>query len=510
MKEKYLIGIDSGTSRIKAVLFDLDGNELHSKGMAITAYTPYEDWYEQDMNEIWELGVQCLKTVSQGIDPDDILGIGLTAQGDGLWMIDKQGKPVRKGICFCDGRTSEIIRQWDEDGTRQKAFDICGTAVFGSSMSAEIRWMERHEPQALKNAEYFFHLKDWLFYKLTDTVCSDDTDMCIPMLNVKTREYDDRLFELFGIMRYKDRMPKMRTVRENKAMISPEAAKTLGFSEKTLITGGPMDIGACMLSCGVTEDGQAMSIIGTAAIHAVVMDEPDIKPHMLGMTLAHFKQDRWIRMMSSLCGAPNLEWFLDTLGDGLKLQAQEKGVDIYDYCSEIIRDVPIGANGVVYYPYLLAGGERAPFFKSNIKASFLGISFNTRIEEMLRAVYEGVALAMFDCYSSVPTPLKEIYVSGGGSKSDVWMQIFADMMGKEIIVCNGKEHGARGAAMNCGVAAGVFSGYDEAVRKIVKVKKRYKPDTLRHKRYMELYEIYRSGYRMNMDWWDLRSHFLDK
>ena len=79
-------------------------------------------------------------------------------------------------------------------------------------------------------------------------------DMCIPMLNVKTREYDDRLFELFGIMRYKDRMPKMRTVRENKAMISPEAAKTLGFSEKTLITGGPMDIGACMLSCGVTED----------------------------------------------------------------------------------------------------------------------------------------------------------------------------------------------------------------------------------------------------------------
>ena len=129
---------------------------------------------------------------------------------------------------------------------------------------------------------------------------------------------------------------------------------------------------------------------------------------------------------------------------------------------------------------------------------------------MLRAVYEGVALAMFDCYSSVPTPLKEIYVSGGGSKSDVWMQIFADMMGKEIIVCNGKEHGARGAAMNCGVAAGVFSGYDEAVRKIVKVKKRYKPDTLRHKRYMELYEIYRSGYRMNMDWWDLRSHFLDK
>jgi len=507
--KKYLIGIDSGTSRIKAVLFDLDGNEIKSKGIALTALTPYEDWYEQDMNEIWEKGRRCIKEVASAAEPGEILGIGITAQGDGLWMIDKMGEPVRPGMCFCDGRTSEIIQAWREDGTIERTFDICGTAVFGSAMSAEIRWMEQHEPENLKKAICFFHLKDWLFYKLTGVVCSDDTDMSIPMLNAKTRKYDDKLFSLFGLADYKEKFPEVRVVRDNRSGILPKVAKELGIGENTVIVGGPMDVPACALSCGVLENGQAMTIIGTAAIHSVIMDKPDIEPRLLGMTIAHCRQDRWIRLMSSLCGAPNLEWFLSNFGDGLKREAEEKGMDIYDYCSEVVREVPIGSNGVVYYPYLLAGGERAPFFKSNIKAGFMGISFNTDTKELLRSVYEGVALAMLDCYMSVPTQLSEIYVSGGGSKSDTWMQMFADAMGKDIVVCNGEEHGARGAAMNCGVSIGAYEDYRDAIQRVVKIKKRYTPNEENHKRYMELYKLYRSGYQMNMDWWDMRSRFLD-
>lgn len=509
MGKKYLIGMDSGTSRIKAVLFDLDGNELKSNGLALTALTPYEDWYEQDMNEIWEKGSECIRKVAAAVDPQDIVGIGITAQGDGLWMIDADGNPVRPGMCFCDGRTSEVIEAWRKDGTIEKAFDICGTAVFGSALCAEVKWMEQHEPENLKKAAAFLHLKDWLFYKLTNEIYSDVTDMFIPMMNAKTRKYDERLFKLFGLEKYVDKFPKVRIDKENKSKINPDVAKSLGLCKDVMVVGGPMDVPSCALSCGVIEDGQAMTIIGTAAVHSVAMDKPDIEPHLLGMTMAHCSEDRWIRFMSSLCGAPNLEWFLANVGSGLEQEAKEKGMDIYEYCSEVIRDIPIGSNGVIYYPYLLAGGERAPFFKSNIKASFMGVSFNTTTRDLLRAVYEGVALAMMDCYGVIPTQLKEIYVSGGGSNSDTWMQMFADAMGKDIIVCNGKEHGARGCAMNCGVALGLYTDYRDAVNRVVKIKKRYKPDLKNHKKYKKLYELYCAGYKMNMEWWDLRSGFLN-
>ncbi len=508
MEKKYIIGVDSGTTRIKAVLFDLDGNELYAKGMKLTPYTPYEDWYEQDMNEIWEKGAACMKEVVSKVNAMLIAAIGVTAQGDGLWMMDSTGNPVRKGMCFCDGRTSEIIQQWREDGTLEQAFDISGTAAFGSSICAEIRWLEQHEPDSMQRAAHVFHLKDWLFYKLTGEVSSDDTDMCIPMLNAKTRQYDDRLFQLYGIEKHRNKFPALRVEGENKALIRGDVAQEMGLGPNVIVTGGPVDISASALSCGAVENGQALSIIGTAAIHSVVLDEPRIEPRMLGMTFMHYPKDRWIRLMSSMCGSPNLEWFLDKLGGDIRREAEQKDVNLYDYCSQIIREVPIGANGVVYYPYLLAGGERAPFFKSNIKASFMGISFNTDIRDMLRAVYEGVALAMRDCYSAIPTEVTEIIVTGGGSNSDEWMQMFADATGKDIVTFLGKEHSARGAAISAGVAAGAYSSYATAIAQVAQVKKRYRPDATRHQRYTQLYNLYRTGYMLSMDWWDGRSRFL--
>ena len=508
MREGYFIGVDSGTSGIKAVAFDMEGRELAVKRRSLKGITPCEDWYEQDMEVIWENCCACLKGVLSQIEAEKVLGIGITAQGDGLWMIDGEGKPVRPGICFCDGRTKKEIDAWREDGILEKAFDICGTAVFGSAMSAEIRWMEKNMPECLERAACFFHLKDWLFYKMTGVVSCDDTDMSIPLLNVLSRDYDDRLFCLYGIGKYREKFPKVYPTRENKSNLLPELAKELGLREEVLVVGGPMDIPACALGCGAIEDGQACTVIGTAAIHSVIMDRPRPEPYMAGMTIAHCLPDRWIRLVSSLGGAPNLEWFLRTAGKRISLEAQERGVDIYSHCSELVDQVPIGSNGVVYHPYLMAGGERAPFFKGNIKASFAGISFNTTLEDMLRAVYEGIAMAMVDCYQSVPVKLSEIYVSGGGAKSDVWMQMFADAMGTDVVILCGTELGAKGAAMNAAVALGTYGSYREAVKAAVRERKRFHPREDRHRRYAELYLLYKRGYELSMEWWDERSKFL--
>ena len=183
MEKKYLIGIDSGTTGIKAVLFDTSGNEIHQHYQKLTGLTPYENWYEEDMMEIWESATTCIREVAKSVNPEDILGIGITGQGDGLWMIDKEGNPIRPGMCYCDGRTTEIVEEWRKDGTLEKAFDICGTAVFGSAQCAEIRWMEKYEKEALDRAAAFLHVKDWLFFKMTGVISSDESDESIPMLN---------------------------------------------------------------------------------------------------------------------------------------------------------------------------------------------------------------------------------------------------------------------------------------------------------------------------------------
>ena len=507
-RDGYLIGIDSGTSGIKAVVFDLLGKELFVKREPLDGIIPFENWYEQDMNVIWEKCLICLKDVMAKVEKELILGIGITAQGDGLWMIDENGDAVRSGICFCDGRTDEEIRKWRKEGVLEKAFQICGTAVFGSAICAEIRWMEKHLPQMLDRATVFFHLKDWLFYKFTGKISTDDTDMSIPMLNARTKKYDEELFKLFGLEKYKDKFPDVYTTRENCAAMDSSLANELGLKDGIMVLGGPMDIPACALASGAIEDGQAATVIGTAAIHSVIMNEPRPEPYMAGMTISHCLPDRWIRLVSSLGGAPNLEWFLKNVGEGIRNQANLLNKDVYQYCSELIERVPIGSNGIVYHPYIMAGGERAPFFKDNIKGSFMGISYKTKIEDMLRSVYEGIAMAMVDCYKSVPGKLKEIYVSGGGAKSDVWMQIFADALNTDVVVNEGAELGAKGAAMNVGVALGIYKSYKDAVQITVHEKKRFHGNPENHLKYCKLYGLYKKGYELNMDWWDMRSRFL--
>ncbi len=509
MKEEYLIGIDSGTTGIKAVLFDIDGNEIAQHTIKLTGLTPFENWYEEDMNEIWYNAIACIREVAKAVAPEKIRGIGITGQGDGLWPIDKNGEPIRHGMCYCDGRTTEIVEEWRKNGTLEKAFDVCGTAVFGSAMCAEIRWMEKYEKEALDRTIAFLHVKDWLFYKMTGAISTDESDMSIPMLNAETRKYDNELFRLFGLEPYTDRFPIVKPSNENYHMILPEIANIFGISENTVISSGPMDIPACALSSGVINDGQACTIMGTAAIHSLIMDEPRKLPKMAGMTIAHAPKNRWIRLLSSLSGTPNLEWFLREIGGKIIQEANTANIKIYDYCSKMVEEVPIGSHGVMYHPYLMAGGERAPFFKNNIKASFTGVSFVTEVKDMLRSVYEGVAMAMVDCYSHMPSVVNEVYVSGGGAKSDVWMQIFADAMGKDMIICEGKEHGARGAAMNTGVAIGIYKDYEDAVKRIVKIAKRFTPVAHNTPKYQELYKLYVKGYTLMMDWWDLRTQTMN-
>ena len=226
------------------------------------------------------------------------------------------------------------------------------------------------------------------------------------------------------------------------------------------------------------------------------------------MTITHVMPNRWLRLMASLAGTPNLDWMIKTFGAGIKIEAKNANMNIYDYMENMIKNVPIGANGIIYHPYLLPGGERAPFTDSAARASYTGISSRHTLADIIRATYEGVAYAMVDCYQHMPQAINNLTLCGGGTKSAFWSQMFADAVGHEIITVKGEEAGAKGVVLNNCVVQGYYKDYKDAVEKTVEIDKKYIPDCNKHKEYMRFYKLYKKTYDSIHETWRLRKSLI--
>lgn len=499
--------MDSGTSGIKAVLFDTKGNQIMKQGYPLEAICKQENWFEEDVKEIWEKAKKAIAVITEKYDKDDIIGIGITAQGDGLWMFDENMEATRNGCCFCDGRAFQELEDWAADGTIEKAFELSGTRLFTGNQNVILKWMDKHEPETMAKTKHILHLKDYLYYQLTHEIYTDATDQSLVFINMNTRQYDDELFKLYGLEKYREFFAPIIDPLETSHPINKGLAKELGLSENVIVTNGPMDVIASAIGSGVVENGDCCSIIGTAALHEMIIDKPYSDDTLAGMTVTNAVKGECLRLMASMAGTPNLEWAIDLVGrENLKTKAGEK--DLYDYLEEEVAKVPIGARGVLYHPYLLAGGERAPFTDSHARASFTGLSVTHKPMDMIRATYEGVAYAMMHCYENMPFEIKTITICGGGAQSDLWCQMFADALGKRVITVNGDELGAKGTILVNAVAQGIYKDLPEAVAKTVSLNQSFEPDMTKNTRYQRYYEVYRKVYELLSQSWELRYQVL--
>jgi xylulokinase/L-xylulokinase len=216
-----------------------------------------------------------------------------------------------------------------------------------------------------------------------------------------------------------------------------------------------------------------------------------------------------MRMLAAMTATPNVDWFLKELGTGFSLKAQEAGTDVYQHLERLVESVPAGSEGVIFHPYLFPGGERGPFVKPTARASFTGLNLNHTAKHLLRAVYEGVAFASLDCYRNMPIDPEIVFLSGGGANSPVWCQIVADCLGKSVNVPEGSQFGAKGAAINVGIAVGAYKDAHDAVGRSVRSARVYKPNTSNTQLYHRLYDIYKQTAERQMDLWDQRARIMD-
>ncbi|ADD43720.1 FGGY-family carbohydrate kinase [Stackebrandtia nassauensis] len=426
------LGIDIGTSVTKAAAFDDDGRLVAVKGTPTRMSTPAEGFYEQDIDEVVASVAEvaaATATAAGGIPT----AIGLTGQGDGVWLVDADGQAVRPAISWMDGRAASILTDWLADGTVAKAFRRTGNTMFPGSAGPILAWLDQHEPESLDRAATAGYCKDVVMQRLTGVRATDTSDASLPFLDPATRRYDPEVLEWCGIGH---RASLLAPVAEPLPVgkLTDAAAARLGLPSGITVTSGPFDLPACALGSGIVTPGDGHLIIGTTLACQVLVDHVDTDVEPNGLTLATGTPNRWLRAMPAMVGTAAVDWVLKLIGRD------------HQALETLLADSPLGARGVTCLPFFSPAGERAPFLEPAARAGFDRVTIQTEPSDLVRATCEAVAFAARHCFEAAGLT-GELAMCGGGTASPTWLKIFADVLNRPLKLAPQPETGARGAAL---------------------------------------------------------------
>jgi sugar (pentulose or hexulose) kinase len=487
--EKLFLGVDVGTTSVKAAAFSLDGRQIAYANQVVTVRRENDGWSELPMEEVWQATRACLCEVVSRIEVGSVKSIGVCGQGDGLWMLDANHEPVRNAILWNDARASDFVQAWAEDGTSDVISRHCRTAIWPGASGAALRWVQENEPDAFERAAHFLCAKDWIVWKLTGTIGTDLSDATIPFMDLETRTYAPQVFAALGLPDLTHKLPKP----DRATHLAGPLIADLGCPSVP-VARGSSDVTAMTTGLGANAPGDMCLILGTTAVLTYVADpEPFTKPP-LGATLHHPFNDMWIRGLAPQSGASAFDWFAALHPNSF---GGDDAGDIADKINSAAQGVPPGANGVLFLPFLT--GERAPFVAPDAAASFHGMRASTTKADLARAVMEGTALSLRHClHASGATAPERVVLTGGGARNALWCQIVADVLGVTILANEAEDHGLWGAALYGAAAAGMI---DPKAAKRAEDFAVFAPDTTAHNAYTAQYEIYLTAIEASRDIW---------
>jgi sugar (pentulose or hexulose) kinase len=471
----YLLGVDVGTSVIKAALFDHDLNEIAVASSRTTLNSPQPGWIETDMTATWEAVVEAVRKLlaDSPIDAGTIAAVGVTGNMVGAWLVDAEGDPVRDAILHIDNRTQPLMERWSDENPDfpNTVFSYSGSAMQPGCTLPLVRWLADHEPDTLAQANYIFCSKDWVISKLTGTYQIDPSEASVMPGDTRTRQYAEPLFDLMGIRGQRDLFPPIVPSEQVVGEVTTIAAERTGLRAGTPVVAGAGDVLATGIGVGAVQSGTAYAILGTAGINGLVIDSPISEPDGIGLTFCQ-PGGNWVRVMVNTLGTPNLDWCIEQFFSDIHGSS-----DLFTQLEKRATDSGPGARGLIYLPYLSTTGVFAPFVEPGARAQFFGLSQDHTRNDMLRAVYEGLAYSIRHCYSAMPVEVSEIRLTGGGANSEFWSQMIADVTGRRVVIPEGREFGARGSAVLAGIGIGWFESVTAATQNL-KTRRAYPPNTI--------------------------------
>ena len=425
----YIIGIDIGTSGTKTVLFDETGKVIASNTIEYPMYQPQNGYAEQDPADWANAAVNTIKAVMKisGVNKEDVKGIGLSGQMHGLVMLDKQNEVIRRSIIWCDQRTAHEVDQMNEILGREKLIEITANPALTGWTAAKILWVKNNEPQNYERCRHILLPKDYIRFVLTHEYATEVSDASgMQLLNIAERNWSDEVIERLGLD--KSMLGKVYESCEITGRLTKQMAELTGLCEGTPVVGGAGDNAAAAVGTGVVEDGKAFTTIGTSGV--VFAHTSSMMYDKLGRvhTCCAAVPGCWHVMGVTQGAGLSLKWFRDNFCNAEKETAKLMNVDTYYLIDKETDTVPIGANRLLYLPYLM--GERTPHLDPDARGVFFGLSAMHTKKDMLRAVMEGVSYSLRDCvevFKQMNVSVSDMMACGGGGSSPIWRQMLADL-----------------------------------------------------------------------------------
>ena len=492
----YIIGIDIGTSGTKTVLFDETGKVIASNTIEYPMYQPQNGYAEQDPADWANAAVNTIKAVMKisGVNKEDVKGIGLSGQMHGLVMLDKQNEVIRRSIIWCDQRTAHEVDQMNEILGREKLIEITANPALTGWTAAKILWVKNNEPQNYERCRHILLPKDYIRFVLTHEYATEVSDASgMQLLNIAERNWSDEVIERLGLD--KSMLGKVYESCEITGRLTKQMAELTGLCEGTPVVGGAGDNAAAAVGTGVVEDGKAFTTIGTSGV--VFAHTSSMMYDKLGRvhTCCAAVPGCWHVMGVTQGAGLSLKWFRDNYCNAEKETAKLMDVDTYYLMDKEADTVPIGANRLLYLPYLM--GERTPHLDPDARGVFFGLSAMHTKKDMLRAVMEGVSYSLRDCvevFKQMNVSVSDMMACGGGGSSPIWRQMLADLYACPVKTASSKEGPALGVAILAGVGAGLYSSVPEACREVIKTDKIQQPIAEHIPEYEKYYQLYTEIY----------------
>lgn len=493
---EYLMGIDLGTSGTKTVLFDREGTVVASSSAEYPLYQEKNGWAEQDPQDWWQAASDTIADVIErtGIDAGEIRGVGISGQMHGLVMLDAGGNILRRSIIWCDQRTAAECAEITEKVGARRLIEITANPALTGFTASKILWVRNHEPELYARCAHILLPKDFIRYKLTGDFATEVSDASgMQLLDVPGRCWSGEVLEKLEIDRAL--LPKVYESPEVTGVISEEAGKITRLKPGTPVVGGAGDNAAAAVGTGVVRDGKAFTTIGTSGVVFAHTDKLAIDPKGRVHTFCCAVPGAWHVMGVTQAAGLSLKWYKDNFCADEVQTARGLGVDPYYILDKQAARSPIGANRLLYLPYLM--GERTPHLDPDCRGVFFGLSGMHTKYDLLRAVMEGVTYSQRDSVEilrEMGVTTDEMLACGGGGSSALWRQMLADTYNCPVKTVKSKEGPALGAAILAGVGAGLYSSVQAACDQMVQTNPEQAPVEENVPRYEAAYQVYRSLY----------------
>jgi xylulokinase len=466
-----LVGLDVGTSSVKGLAIDQHGAVLAVAERGYPLSTPHPGWAEQDPERWWEAA----SAVLDEIDGAAALAIGLSGQMHGLVALDERDRPVRPAILWNDGRTQAQCDEIERRLGRERLVELTGNRALAGFTAPKLLWLREHEPDSYRRIRSWVLPKDYVRLKLCERHATDVTDASGTLLfDVAARRWSEEVVEALEL----DPAWLPSVVESAEAPCPTHGGVP--------VAGGAGDQAAGALGVGVvSEGGPASVVLGTSGVVFAALDHYRSDPEARVHAFCHAVPDRWHVMGVMLSAAGSLRWLRDALG----------GEPDYDTLLAEAAAWEPGVEGLLFAPYL--AGERTPHADPSARAAFAGLTLRHDRGALVRSVLEGVAFGLrdaLDLVESLGERPRVARISGGGSRSAVWLEIVASVLDLPLEVCAVDEGAAFGAALLGGVAAGAFPDARAAVEACVRVTRTVEPRPEWVERYAEVLPRFRRLY----------------